>query len=141
MLSDYCLVYHLYKTAPNKTYAEPHKPISQLKHHPNSAPRQKKKKKRSLSPGNIDAWAPGKYEGGSTGYDDGKWSSEKYDKREDGACVPGTGFQVCSNGFRGCCKAAACTGSSSVCLGFAAAEKTETSTRLTGVPAPTGTPA
>ncbi|KAF5966220.1 hypothetical protein FBULB1_11766 [Fusarium bulbicola] len=34
----------------------------------------------------------------------------------DGQCAPGTGFfQVCSNGFRGCCKSDACTGNAGVC--------------------------
>ncbi|KAF5645384.1 hypothetical protein F25303_5587 [Fusarium sp. NRRL 25303] len=34
----------------------------------------------------------------------------------DGQCASGTGFfQVCSNGFRGCCKSDACTGNAGVC--------------------------
>ncbi|KAM0241749.1 hypothetical protein ACHAPO_001442 [Fusarium lateritium] len=42
--------------------------------------------------------------------------SFKVKARSDGTCAPGTGFfQVCSNGFKGCCKKDACGQSRPVC--------------------------
>lgn len=42
--------------------------------------------------------------------------SFKVKARSDGTCAPGTGFfQVCSNGFKGCCKKDACGQSRPIC--------------------------
>ncbi|KAK4118526.1 hypothetical protein N657DRAFT_651163 [Parathielavia appendiculata] len=48
-------------------------------------------------------------------------------------CAPGTGyFQSCSNGFRGCCKADACSGSGQCADSTRTGTSKSTSTRLSG---------
>ncbi|KAF4947352.1 hypothetical protein FSARC_13988 [Fusarium sarcochroum] len=60
---------------------------------------------------------------GSDGEDsEGHWEPEEHNEKTpekklpEGQCAEGTGFfQVCSNGFKGCCKSDACSGKSPIC--------------------------